>query len=142
MPTEEVWENGVLISRTDERTLDEARAEKLAVLAEYRFGLETSGIIWNTWPVDTAREVRGNLMGIYLGARDGYRPEGAGFKFSDGISRPLTNVQAQQMAVAVLGYVQACFDHEKALAELVSAATTNDAVDAVDIRTGWPSPLR
>lgn len=43
-----------------------------------------------------------------------------------------------QMGLAIRNHVQACFNREKALQDLILAATTVDELILIDIRIGWP----
>jgi len=102
---------------------------RVDAVAARRYQAEVGGVVWNGWPVATDRDSQSKVNAAYVMAKDGHWPAGAGWKFADGVYRPLTADQVQALALAVAGHVQACFAREAAL---VSDATA-------DINSGWPA---
>jgi hypothetical protein len=56
---------------------------------------------------------RASLQGTYTAIKDGLRPDGATFKFADGVPRQVSNEDMLAAIVAALGHIQACFDAER-----------------------------
>jgi Domain of unknown function (DUF4376) len=102
------------------------------LLAAKRYAVETGGTTWNTWPVATGRDDRGNLQAEYIAAKDGTRTDGDPWKFVDGQFRALTNAQIIDMALAVRAFVRACYAVETQKLTLIDQGL-DPAID-----TGWP----
>lgn len=120
-----------------ERTISPPSAEwQLQRLLEYipsrRFDAETGGLVWNGWRVDTDRASQSKIGNAYALARDGYWPEGSGWKFKDGVYRVLSAAQAIELALAVAGHVQTCFATESTLSTqaVEGTITTIEQVNA------------
>jgi hypothetical protein len=101
-------------------------SERISALAAKRYQVETGGTTWSGFPVATDRESQSKIAAAYSLARDGLWQ--GGWKFADGVYRPLDGTQVQTVAIAVAAHVQTCF-----AVEAVKAA------DDTDINTGWPS---
>lgn len=94
----------------------------LGLLAARRYRAETAGITWNGWPVATDRASQAALGNARQAVAAGLRADGATWKFADGVHQPLTNAQILELAAAVFGHVQACFDREAELAAVIRAS--------------------
>lgn len=101
--------------------------DRAAAIASRRWKAEIGGIVWNGWPVATDRDSQAKINAAYVMARDGYWPDGAGWKFADSVFRVLTGDQVVAMALAVAAHVQMVFAREAALM----------ADPAADINDGW-----
>ena len=107
-------------------TLDQIKAQHAAALSARRYDAEIGGCLWNSWPVQTDRDSQAKVNAAYTLARDGYWS--GGWKFADGVYRPLIAEQVVAMALTVSAHVQGCFAHEAALL----------ADPEADINVGWP----
>jgi hypothetical protein len=127
--------NGVVI---DDRTLDEAKAERLALLAERRWQAETSGVVIGGVSVPTDAGMQLKITGARLAAEadSSYTVR---WKVGAGAFVTLDASAVIGLSNSVRAHVQACFDNEAALSAQIIAATTNAAADAVDIAAGWPA---
>jgi len=110
-----------------------AKDQLLEYVENRRWLAEIGGITWNTWKVATDREAsQGKISSSYTLARDGYWPEGSGWKFADGVFRILTGPEMIAMALAVAAHIQSCFSLESTLAGNVNnnTVTTKAQIDA------------
>lgn len=116
--------------------LDTAKELRLSHLAARRYMHETSGITVDgvVWPTD--RDSRTALMEGAWAAAQSEAP--LVWKVPAGWVT-VTAAGLIQVAIAVRGHVQACYDHERALAALIDAAETTDGLAAIDIHAGWPA---
>ena len=112
------------------------KAELRSRAAEKRWEVEVGGTVWNGWPVATDRESQNKVMGEFIGIMAGIR-NGGGWKFADGVFRPLSNQEAQAMGLAVRAHIAAAFMTEAALIAGIDAGNiTNFAqIEAAD----WPT---
>ncbi|WP_127142829.1 DUF4376 domain-containing protein [Pelagibacterium montanilacus] len=125
-------------------TADDLRASKIAALAEKRWRVETSGVTVvigeDEIPVSTRRgDDREALHVAFSAINAGLRPDGATFKFADGIPRAMPNTNMIMCVAAALAHVQGCFDHEAGLIGQIEDAEDASALHAIDIEAGWPS---
>jgi hypothetical protein len=130
-------EGGKWMIRTALPTLSELRQNKLAALASARWERETGGTTFNgfTVPSDAASQTK------YIGAVVAAQLDPATtiyWKMADGTFVKLNASAIVSLALAVRAHVQACFDREKQLVALIEAAQTPEALEAVDITSGWP----
>ncbi|WP_454917419.1 DUF4376 domain-containing protein [Xanthobacter sediminis] len=118
-------------------TLESARADALAQLADRRWRAETGGIVVGGLPLPTDERAQLKITGAAVAAeRD---PEmSITWKCTGGVWVTLTAAQVLALADAVRAHVQAAFDREATLAGAITAAETVEAVAAIDIETGWP----
>lgn len=131
---------GNLVSSVDDRTLEEAKAQKLAFLSakfrETRDGGTTVSISGNDVHITTTHAAQQELRELVTklaggGTQKGVTRSGAPVVFSEAI--------AQTCLDAVNDHHADCntaeYDHTLAIAAL----TTKAAVDDYNIDTGWPS---
>lgn len=125
----EVGANGTL-GQPPVVTLESAKSAKLAEISDWRFRVETSGIVFNGASIRTDRESQAQLAGAYSSLRDGILTA-VNWKTSSGafVSLGLTEIAA--IAGAVAQHVQSCFDAEMALVQQVQQAQTIEAVNAI-----------
>lgn len=123
---------------TDTRTLAEAKAERLALLAERRWRAETGGVVigGTLLPTDEKSEVKITGARLAAEANPAYTVR---WKVAPGQFVTFDATAVIALSNTVRAHIQACFDNEDAISALINAAETNDAVDAVDIESGWPS---
>lgn len=118
-------------------TLGEKRQTKLADLAAVRWEHENGGTTFNGALVATD----GNSQTKYIGAVVAAQIEPTtviSWKMLDGSFVELNATAIVELAMAVRGHVQACFDRERELRALIEAAQTFAELEAVDITSGWP----
>lgn len=119
-------------------SFDEARAAKLAALAENRWSAERSGIVVSSIPVMTDRESQALITGAALQAfMDA--SYSLVWKTATGDFVTLSSAQLLAIAQAVRAHVQACFNREAALTTAIEAAGDATALAAIDISAGWPA---
>lgn len=129
----QVVEVGQLYDDSRGFTAPQAGVDELAShAANLRWRKETGGTTWNGYPVHTDRESQAKLNAAYVMARDGLWADGAGWKFADGLFRPLTATEAQDLAKTVSAHVQGCYAVEaQVLAEIEAGTiTTREEVEA------------
>lgn len=117
--------------------LSAARADRLRALADRRYQAETADIQVDGIRLRTDREAQSLLTGAALAALldPGYSLAWKGVEgWVD-----LSAAQVIALAGAVRTHVQACFDRERALAQLIDLAPDPAALNAVDIDAGWPA---
>jgi hypothetical protein len=119
-----------------------ARVHQLDALAERRWQQESQGILRDGISIDTSRDARRNVDGAILQSRIAAE-QGTAYqvrwKTPTGAFVDLNGASLIAAGQAIDAYVRACFAREAALAADVMAATTWQAVLAVDITAGWPS---
>lgn len=85
--------------------------------------------------IDTTRESQAMINGIWSASQ--INPAlVVNFKGKTGWVQ-LDATAINSIAQQVVAHVQACFDNEKVLSDLIDAATTHEEIVAVDITTGW-----
>lgn len=118
--------------------LDEMRQARKDEATALRWEREVAGIVINGVPVATDDRSKTLILGKRAKARE--NPDMTfRWKTAGGTWVELTGSQIIAIADAVADHVQACFDREGELHDLIDAAGP-DAADvlAVDITTGWP----
>ncbi|SFZ81649.1 protein of unknown function [Devosia enhydra] len=113
------------------------RAGKLAALDATRRGFEEGGTVIAGTPIKTDRQTASILTAAFVTALadPGYTIR---WKVADGVFTTLDAPTIVAIATAVRAHVQACFDREGELTEAIMAAGDAEALDAIDITTGWP----
>ncbi|KAA0579008.1 DUF4376 domain-containing protein [Azospirillum sp. B21] len=118
--------------------LDEVKDARKAAATDLRWQKETGGIVIGGVPVATDDRSKTLILGKRAQAQSNpaasFRWKAASGEWVD-----LTGAQIIAIADAVADHVQACFDREGELHDLIDAAGP-DAADvlAVDISAGWP----
>ncbi|EEE42850.1 DUF4376 domain-containing protein [Roseibium alexandrii] len=115
-------------------TPEKTRQLQKEALAAKRWEVETGGLILNGVLIDTSRESQAMINGAYAQAQRKKDAPGymINFKGRDGWVS-LTADQMINIGEAVGDFVQACFDHERSLSDLIDQSDTS-----VDINAGWP----
>ncbi|MCW1431409.1 DUF4376 domain-containing protein [Novosphingobium sp. JCM 18896] len=123
-------------------TLAEAKAARLADLANIRWQHEVAGIVipYNGQPVQirTDREVRTEL---YQAMGEAEKDDEFVWSFKMANAIWVRNVPAAAVLMvgsAVKAHIKACFDNELTLNDAILAATSVEAVQAIDLTVGWP----
>lgn len=117
--------------------LDEVKAARKAAATALRWEKEVAGILIDGVPVATDDRSKTLILGKRAKARENpdmtFRWKAASGEWVD-----LTGAQIIAIADTVADHVQACFNREGELHDLIDAAEMAEAVLAVDIATGWP----
>lgn len=114
------------------KTLETAKAKKLAEVAAWRYGVETAGVTLGGATIRTDRESQSQITSAYTSLKNGLLTS-VNWKSADGQWVALTLAQIEPIAAAVAQHVQSCFNAEMALTQQVNAAQTIEAVNAVVI---------
>lgn len=114
-------------------TGDELKTFLKDAIAARRYDAESAGITVDGVFIDTSRESQGLINGAALSVL--LNPDYiCNWKTSTGFIS-LTATQLKVIAMAVRGYVQACFDRESELVSAVEAGTYKEQM----LDQGWPT---
>lgn len=130
-----------------DRPLTQIKAWAKGVVAQKRYEAETGGlpVTLNNDQAEilqTDRDSQAKLIAALNAIDRGLRPDNAAWKFASH-TLATANADLTALAEAMLAYVQACFDQEKTLVDLIDQAETADAVRQIvtsDLESGWPDP--
>lgn len=117
--------------------IGEQRAEALAALADQRWQVETGGITVAGIAVPTDRDTQSVVDRIVKAFADGDITGTVDFKAESGFVA-LDEPAIRAIKAAGAAHIQACFSHERALAEAIASAEDTAALAAIDITSGWP----
>jgi hypothetical protein len=132
-------EGGAFVAPHALRSLEEAKTEKLAALAQKRWEVEVGGITVEGARIETDDRSKLLLLGKRTKAVE--NPEGTTrWKAGSGQFVDLPNTFIVAAADAVEAHVQACFDREGELTDAIldPSVDTLAKLDAIDIHSGWP----
>ena len=103
-----------------------------AYAADARWRHETGGATWSGWPIHTDATSQTKYLAELQAIEIGARTDGDGWKFADGIFRPVSNADFAALATAARAHVRACFAAEAAVLADIAAGTiaTTAEVDA------------
>lgn len=122
-------------------TFEELKAQKLAALAAYRYGIETGGCPWNGQIIATDDRAKTLLAGARTAADEALSngtPYHINWKSTNGwVVLGAADIVA--MSDAVRTFVQSCFDIERMHDLQISALTTTAELAAYDFTSGWPN---
>lgn len=118
-------------------SLAEAKAAKLAALADRRWRAETAGVTVNgmSLPSDQATQSKLTAAVVASVLDNNYA---VNWKLADGSFTLLDHAALIAVAQGVRAHVQVCFDREAQLAALIRGAADAAALAAIDIEAGWP----
>lgn len=117
--------------------LSEVQAQRLNELAALRYQHETAGITLNGTVIETDRESQALITGAYSYSL--LNPSVLiDWKAESGWIQ-IDAATIAGIAGAVASHVQACFSNERTLSEAIMSAETVEAVQAIDLTTGWPA---
>jgi hypothetical protein len=120
------------------RGVTKIKEKLLNDLNKYARKIETGGILVNGSPVQTTTKAQNRLNGVYAACQLNTERI-INFKSYDGSWVQLSVDAVNAIASAVADHVQACFTHEKSIAELINSAESYDDFIAIDITVGWPT---
>lgn len=120
--------------------LEEARAAKLASLAQTLTEAQAAGTTFGGDRFATDNDSQLKFMGILLGAMldPAYEIE---FKTLDKTYVRFGHDEVIALCMTVKAHVTACFQNDRRLTEAIKAAGTVEELDAIDVSAGWPTPL-
>lgn len=121
-----------------DREIGDRKAMMLAALANRRWIAEEGGTTLGGAPVATDRTTQTKVTAAYLKASANPAYAIPDWKGPAGWMT-LTAPQIAAIGDAIEAHVQACFTREKQIAEAIDAAEDHDALDAIDINSGWPA---
>lgn len=107
-------------------------------LAARRFEAEESGTTFNGFPLATDRTTQAKITAAYVKATANPLYVIASWKFGPGLFAPLDAAAIIAAANAIEAHVQACFANEARISAQIEAATTSQALAAIDLEAGWP----
>lgn len=103
------------------------------ILSENAYSKEMAGTTWNTYPVNTDRQAQQRINDVYTMAKNGLWVDGKMFKFADGVPRPMTSVEIENLTTTVISYVQNIVETEAIKIAQIDSATTLAEVDAINL---------
>jgi len=113
------------------------KAMRLIELAAKRYAIETAGIEVAGYQIKSDRESQALIDQMQRSLADATM-ESVKFKTAAGPIVDCNAALATVIRAAIVGHVQACRTHEAELAEQIEAASTAEALAAIDIAAGWP----
>ena len=117
-----------------EKSLNEIKSEKKSSITERRYIQETK----SHPTLDTTRESQAMINGVWSASQ--INPSTTiNFKNRDGTWVNVDATAINAIANGVIEHVQACFNNEKALYDLVDSATTSAEVLSINVNSGWPT---
>lgn len=119
-------------------SLEVLQAEKLEALRLRRNVARDGGILVSGTLIPTDKETRAVLTATRLKTITDDPFSVPDWKVDNGVFATLSQAQIIAISNAVAAHVQACFTRERVLTDLINAATTTTALDAIDLDTGWP----
>jgi len=133
------WDGTRFSPPPDLRTLEEARAEKLAALAARRYAVEIAGTVLDGRRIRTDRETRGAMIEALACAAIVGDAWATRWKGDDGAFVTIDGAFLERAVAAAGAHRSACFAREDALTIEILAAPDRAALDAIDIDAGWPA---
>lgn len=112
-------------------TLESAKADKKAQIADWRWHREVSGVNVGGTKIRTDRESQAQITSTLTSLEQGLLTS-VDFKAQDGTWLPLTLDDVKAVARAVAQHVQQSFTIERQLVEMVDAAETIEEVQAIN----------
>lgn len=117
-------------------TFEESKIKKKVAVAIYRYEKEINGLLINDVSIKTDRESQSQLNSALTSLQSGLITD-TPWKAENGWML-VTLAEIQPIAQAVAMHVRSCFVQEKVHSDLIDAITSQSALDAYDITTGWP----
>jgi hypothetical protein len=103
------------------------------MIAENAYSKEMAGTTWNTYPVYTDHHAQQRINDVYTMSKNGLWIDGKVFKFADGVPRPMTSVEIEDLTTTVISYVQNIGETEAIKIAQIDSATTLAEVDAINL---------
>lgn len=135
------WEaegNTIPSTNIPTETFAEAKEALFEKLSNIRFQHEVGGTIFQNVPLKTDRESTAIITAAYITALGD--PEFTmNWKVANGVFSTLTAQHIIAVGTVIRNHVQACFNHEMVLSNLIHQANTKAELEAIDLEQGWPS---
>lgn len=130
------------ITVIDTRTLEDAKAQALAALAQTRWNASLSclyTVSGTAYTVPCDGDGQTNILGAVVGLQAAGSTGPILWKFNGSVFVSLSLSDIIAMGQAVRAHIQDCFDYEATLTAKINAAPDNAGVDAIDTSSGWPT---
>jgi hypothetical protein len=111
-------------------TVAEAKAQKVAEIAAWRYAKEIAGIAFEGMAIGTSREAQAALYAAKDALSSDY-VSSIDWKLADGSFASFDAAKLTAIAQAVFAHVQSCFTLEKQYLEMLAGCATIDAVLAL-----------
>jgi len=137
--TELQFDNGLVVRvpAYEDIPLETLKVDKLSELADLRWNRCQSFVYDGvTAPADPALTA---VTGAVVAAQVSSSTAATTWKLAPGHFRQWTPTQIIGYGLAIRGHVQACFNLEEALSDMIDAAVDADELAAIDFNTGWPT---
>lgn len=123
-------------------TLENAKAVKLAALADRRWRAETGGMVWGEYWIATDDKSQAKIAAERLAAENGTRREGDLWKCGDmttgqAVFVSFADAEIISLSDAARNHVSDTFNVEGAFAAAILSAADLATLDAIDIESGW-----
>ena len=119
-----------------EKDLNDVKLQWKSKITETRYLQETT----QHPTLDTTRESQAMINGVWSASQ--INPDiTINFKNPNGTWSNVDATAINAIANGVIEHVQACFNNEKALYDLVDSATTSAEVVGINVDSGWPTYL-
>lgn len=112
-----------------DKTVEELETEFLPHLTNYRYQLETGGVIYNNLTYHTDRESRATWLGLFLQASNDPAFVLPVYKAMDGTARGLTATDIQAIYQAGTQHINKCFVAEDQVAQNIANYTTREEIE-------------
>jgi hypothetical protein len=126
--------------------LSVAKARQLAAIAAKKWAIMQAGVtvtisVSIPVPLSTAPTDLTMLAALAQSASNAVLGLGWSCDFKDraGTWRTLSASQVAALFSGIMVFIEACYSREKVLSVQINAATTWQAVMAIDVSTGWPA---
>lgn len=118
-------------------SLDEYKAQKRAMLADYRYERETAGIVIGGTTIRTDRESQAQLSSAYTSMKASLI-QSTEWKGADGWMT-VTLTEIEPIAQAVAAHVADCFAVERLHAQAINGLSSIEAVQQYNFTSSWPA---
>lgn len=120
------------------KTFAEAKEALFEKLSDIRYQKEVGGTTFQNVPLKTDRESTAIITAAYITAL-GDPTFTMNWKVANGVFSTLTAEHIIAVGTVIRNHVQACFNHEMVISNLIHQATTKAELEAIDLEQGWPS---
>lgn len=113
--------------------IDQAKERKLIDLDEKAEAVRTGGVEVPGGKIKTTDGALARLLGTDIKS-----PASRNVKIGNGKFQEMSPSDLQAIKSVVHDFIQACYDHEKTLAQAINSAVDEGELNAIDIDAGWP----
>ncbi|HAP76432.1 MAG TPA: hypothetical protein DCY18_12645 [Thauera sp.] len=115
----------------DPRTLEQAKADRIADMRVARDAAIEGGFTWNSLPFDSDSTAQLRLVGLAVAAMADPLMEDKPWRLADNTWTTVNSSQALQVYTALGGHIEAMFAQFAAREAAINAATTIEEVEAI-----------